>query len=236
MLIRIKMELGKPMLPVDYRSLILSLTKKVLETHYPENYKGYYKDQDAIVKSFTFAVFLDQPKFEKDAVNLAGNTVEVTFSTDNNIDSILLYNSFIKSVGYSHPAQHGNNIAITEVNLDSGDAIIGDEAIIQFISPLVVRHHEKGTPDRYYIYDDEEFAETLKHVICRQLGHETDIELTPINPKKTVVKVYGVNTRSSLGAYKISGNREDLNRLLSCGMGSKRSSGFGMFRVLEGGV
>ena len=72
-----------------------------------------------------------------------------------------------------------------------------------------------------------------------QLGTQQNvngIKIKPINARKTVVKFYEKNIESSIGEFLLEGSPELLQLLYDCGIGSKRSSGFGLFEVIGGNV
>ena len=53
-----------------------------------------------------------------------------------------------------------------------------------------------------------------------------------IDPKKIIVKFYEKKIETTSGIFKISGDKQLLKYLYDAGMGSKRSSGFGMFQII----
>ena len=113
-----------------------------------------------------------------------------------------------------------------------------EEIIIKFMSPLVVRSHSKDK-DYYYSYNDEQFKDVLKINIKQQLRITNiseelvdKLEINAIKPKKVIVKFYEKKIETSTGIFKISGDKELLKYLYDAGIGSKRSSGFGMFQII----
>ena len=56
--------------------------------------------------------------------------------------------------------------------------------------------------------------------------------LEPVKAKKVIVKFYEKKIETSTGIFKISGNEQLLKYLYDAGIGSKRSSGFGMFQIV----
>ena len=113
-----------------------------------------------------------------------------------------------------------------------------EEITIKFMSPLVVRSHSKDK-DYYYSYKDEQFKDVLKINIKQQLKITNiseelvdKLEINAIKPKKVIVKFYEKKIETSTGIFKISGDKELLKYLYDAGIGSKRSSGFGMFQII----
>ena len=56
--------------------------------------------------------------------------------------------------------------------------------------------------------------------------------MTPITPKKVIIKFYEKQIECSAGTFKLEGNKELLNYLYKAGIGSKHSAGFGMFQLI----
>ena len=93
--------------------------------------------------------------------------------------------------------------------------------------------------DYYYSYENEKFEDVLKINIKEQLKI-TDfpveivdtLKMTPITPKKVIIKFYEKQIECSAGTFKLEGNKELLNYLYKAGIGSKHSAGFGMFQLI----
>ena len=57
-------------------------------------------------------------------------------------------------------------------------------------------------------------------------------EITPIAPKKVIIKFYEKQIETSVGTFNIKGDKRLLEYLYKAGIGSKRSAGFGMFQII----
>lgn len=231
MTIDILLSLAKPTLPLDYRPAFVSLIKAALSRFYPEDYKELYQS-GAVQKSFTFAVRLPSPEFSADSIRLSGEMLTLTIASSEDYSSVLLYNAFQKSVGYEHPLEHGNSMTVTSVSICPERPVEAKSVEIKFLSPLVVRRHVHSEPDKYYVFDDEEFSSCLNEIVSRQLGTNTTVRLEPIAAKKTVVRSFGSKVRVSVGVYILSAAPEAIRVLSAGGIGSRRSEGFGYFRIL----
>ena len=53
-----------------------------------------------------------------------------------------------------------------------------------------------------------------------------------VSAKKVIVKFYEKKIETSVGTFKISGDKILLEYFYKAGMGSKHSSGFGMFKII----
>ena len=116
--------------------------------------------------------------------------------------------------------------------------IDSEEITIKFMSPLVVRSHSRDN-DYYYSFNDKEFKDILKINIKQELKITNipeefvdNFEINAIKASKVIVKFYEKKIETSTGIFKISGNKQLLKYLYAAGMGSKRSSGFGMFQII----
>lgn len=233
MTIDLSFVLHKNNLPKDYRPLIVSYVKHVLSKYYPEIYHDLYGTGGTVQKSFTFSVALPKAKFQSDSIELGNSRFWVTFSSSNDFDTLLLYNAFRKDMQNTYPIANGNYMALQYLKIKPVPKITENTVTIRFLSPLVVRKHAVGESDKYYIFEDDEFNDCLNVITANRLGKDVSLSIEPIFPKKTVVKSFGVNVRSSLGTYRITSDLNVLNELLLSGMGSRRSEGFGHFEVVS---
>ena len=103
---------------------------------------------------------------------------------------------------------------------------------------VVKEHFKESNRIIYYTYQDEGFLEKLRSIIrnvSESLEYSFDVEnleLIPVNPKKTVVSIYGVQIPVSIGSYILKGNKDLLNFLYLKGMGNLSGSGFGAFKII----
>ena len=237
MIITINAELKKPVLPVDYRPAFVSLIKAALTKHDEAMYQKWYGADIGKSKSFTFSVLLPEAKFAGDTIMLADKNITWVISTSDFSDGIDLYNALLAYSGSPHPLKDNNSATIIKCRLDNQPAVRENEINVRFISPLVVRQHNSDNTDKYLTYDDYDFPQMLDIVVKNQLSSDgfagsSEIELIPVQPKKTVIKVFGMNVRASLGLFKLRGDAELLNYLFQAGVGSRRNLGFGMFKIL----
>ena len=116
--------------------------------------------------------------------------------------------------------------------------ISSNEIIIKFMSPLVVRSRQ-NQKDFYYSFEHKEFLDILKINIKEQLsitnfpGNIVDtFSLEPVKAKKVIVKFYEKKMETSVGIFKMSGDKELLQYLYEAGLESRHSAGFGMFKIV----
>lgn len=221
---------------IQYRKSIMSFIKKSLQEYDEEYFKKFYNERDNIIKPYTFAVFFKDSKFNGDNIIVDSKIMELNISTEDYNTGIVLYNSFNHQRNKKFNLNN-NSMTLKNIILLPEQEIDTEEITIKFLSPLVVRSR-LDNKDYYYSYQNKEFLDTLKLNIKIQLQTSSlpesvldQFNIEPVNAKKTVVKFYEKQIESSIGTFKLTGNRDLLNYLYKCGMGSKHSAGFGMFEV-----
>ena len=232
-------DLEKEEIPIDYRKSIISFFKHCLSEYNEEEFRKLYNDKEPIIKSYTFAVFFNRPEFTKDKVIVNNKKMELNISIYDYHTAIILYNSFNHQKNKNF-ALCQNSMILRSITMVEEKEIKSDTIQIKFLSPLVVRDHNRETKkDYYYSYESSEFVRILKINIKEQMKI-TDIPssqletftIYPIQAKKTVIQFYEKQIEASLGIYQITAQKELLEFLYKAGMGSKRSSGFGMFTII----
>ena len=234
---RLNLKLENKCLPVQYRKNILSFMKLSLSKYNEEYYKKLYNEKDTIIKPYTFAVFFNKPVFNGEEIIIEDKKFNINFSVSDYEIAVALYNAFNhqKNVKFSIK---NNSWTLENITMLNEKKIDTESLKIKFLSPLVVRSRE-NEKDYYYSYEISEFEDTLKINIKEQLkitnipqeAVET-FKINVINAKKVIVKFYEKKMECSVGTFEISGDKELLKTIYQMGLGSRRSSGFGMFEIL----
>ena len=224
--------------PIQYRKSILSFIKKSLTEYSEEYYKKLYNERDNIIKPYTFAIFFNSPEFKENEIILKDKKFQMNMSIADIEIAVVLYNAFNhqKHINFS---LNNNSWQLENISLINEKKIETENINIKFMSPLVVRSRQ-NQKDYYYSYGSQEFLDTLKINIKEQLKI-TDIpenivdtfEIKSNDYKKVIIKFYEKKIECTLGNFNITGNKELLKYLYQAGMGSKRSSGFGMFEIID---
>lgn len=225
--------------PTDYHRTIISYIKKSLLENDEKYFEKFYKNKDNIIKQYTFSLFLNNARFEKNEIYIKDKKFELNLSVEDYETAIILYNSF-NHQKFKKFSINKNSMTLQNIILIPEKQINSEKVNIKFLSPLVVRSRNRQTKkDYYYSYSHDKFIETLKINIQKQLqvsklSSQTleDFNLIPINPRKTVVRFYEKQIECSLGQYELTGNKQLIKYLYQAGIGSKRSAGFGMFQIL----
>ena len=63
---------------------------------------------------------------------------------------------------------------------------------------------------------------------------DSTVTITPVSPKKTVLRNFGHYMTGNLGIYTLTGHPLLLNLLYQSGIGARRSEGFGLFEIVGG--
>lgn len=211
-------ELENPEISIQYRKNIISFFKLALSEYNEQYYKKFYNEKDPIIKDYTFSTYFKKPKVQKEKILLEDKQFELNISVENYETAIILYNSFNKQKNKKF-ALNRNSWILKNISMIMEKEITSDKIAIKFQSPLCVRNRENNK-DFYYSSKHKEFEDVLKINIKQQLKitnlPETivnDFKITPINPKKIVVKFYEKCLECSTGTFEISGNKELLTYL-----------------------
>ncbi len=234
---KLNLDLENEFLPIQYRKSVISFIKLSLLEYNEQYYKKYYNNKDTIIKPYTFAIFFRNPKFKDEKIIIEDKRIELNISIAEYETSIILYNAFNHQKNKKFSLDK-NSWTLKNINMSLEKKLETEEITIKFMSPLVVRSRVEGK-DYYYSYNNNKFKDILKINISQQLKI-TDIpeelvetfDIVAIQPKKVIVKFYEKKIETSTGIFKISGNKQLLKYLYDAGMGSKRSSGFGMFQII----
>ncbi len=234
---RLFFELENKDISIQYRKSILSFFKKSLSEYDNEIYEKLYHAKDPIMKPYTFSVFFKDSEFKENRIIVNSKQMELNISIADYEIAVILYNAFNHQRNKIFHLEH-NSMTLKNIVLIQEKQINTEEITIKFMSPLIVRQRE-NEKDFYFSVEGEKFLETLKANIKEQLkltNYSMDIvdsiKLEKVNGRKTVVKFYEKQMEGSIGTFKLFGNKELLNFLYRAGMGSRRSSGFGMFEII----
>ncbi len=230
-------ELENKDMSIQYRKSILSFFKKSLSEYDNEIYEKLYHAKDPIIKPYTFSVFFKDSEFKENRIIVNSKQMELNISIADYEIAVILYNAFNHQRNKIFHLEH-NSMTLKNIVLIQEKQINTEEITIKFMSPLIVRQRE-NEKDYYFSVEGEKFLEILKVNIKEQLkltNYSKDIvdsiKLEKVNGRKTVVKFYEKQMEGSIGTFKLFGNKELLNFLYRAGIGSRRSSGFGMFEII----
>ncbi len=223
---------------MDYRRIFLSVIKQCLENTDNGKYFGQYYDAGK-AKDFCISVVFSEPIFSKEGINIKGKKIKLIVSTANTKTGFILFSAFMNMHGKVFPLPLGNNMKLLSVKPVKEENVGSEKILVRMVEPLCVRIHNKETNKDWYVSVKQDvFQEEFSKVVKVQLlsagfdENACNIKITPIDAKTIVVKHYDINIESSIGNFMLEGQTEVLNYLLKSGVGSRRSSGFGVMKLL----
>lgn len=237
----IELELKNENLSLDYRPCIISLFKHSLSQYDNGKYFiNYYESGKE--KPFTFAVNIPNSIFKKDRILVPNMILNIIFSTTDVGTGIIFFNALSIQKRKLYPLAYNNEITIKNIQIEKEINIKSNNIDIIFKSPLCIRNHIKeNNKDIYYSYQKEGFIDVFNKVIEAQINKSDSLpnsildgfSMIPIEYKKTVVKHHSQFIEATLGTFQLTGDIELLNYLYKGGIGSRKSSGFGLFEIIR---
>ena len=237
MRLSLNFDLENEHLPIQYRERVLSFIKLSLSEYSIDYFKESYNNKDNTIKPYTFSVFFKSPEFKEDEIIINNKKLDINLSIADYEASIILYNAFNQQKNKKFSLNR-NSWTLKNISMLMEKKISSNEIIIKFMSPLVVRSRQ-NQKDFYYSFEYKEFLDILKINIEEQLSITNFPKnivdtfcLEPIKAKKVIVKFYEKKMETSVGIFKMSGDKELLKYLYEAGLGSRHSAGFGMFEIV----
>lgn len=225
--------------PLDYRPFIMSNFKGPLSNLYSGVFDELYSRDKIKPKSFTFSVYFQNAKIEKEKIIIPSKKFKVTLSSYDSATVLFFYNSMLLKLNQTSKIPMKTTITLNGLSLKDIPDIEKDEVKIKFLSPLLVRDKNEES-ELYLDYKSQEFEEKLNIITKNFIDTLSDndfssneIELIPLEAKQTVVKNMKLLFNASYGTYLLKGDHKLLTILQNSGMGSRRGEGFGMFKVIE---
>jgi len=245
--------------PVNWRSKILRILKKGLKQCDLDIFEDFFGT--AKQKNYTWAVYFQNVKFEKNEIRFLGDEKKATinFSAYDNVDSLNIYNAFSSLRFKEIEISEETKVVVTNISILPRKIIEDNVLIVKTMSPIVCRDHNQETKkDTYYIGTDNKFTEIIKRNLYTRLKElkgeyvKKDIEdliIDSSQTKKIVVKHYDKTKKdktlnyenkfngkfldTSVGILKLEGKSYILDYIYNAGLGSITGSGFGMLEKLK---
>lgn len=225
---------------IGYRMFILSMIKNTI-SKYDEDYYNemfFYEDKKTKKsKPFTFSVFFQEYKINKEYIDVNGS-VKIVFSTPDLKLNMILFNGFMKMQEYGEFEK-------ISVKIIKERKVEGNDAILKTLSPIYL----KNSNGKAIELDDENYNKEFNYFAnyilkCyRGYGLKQELSLVPMDMKKIVVKeeiaaFKKITNKKYIylncyyGIFYLSGDKEDLNLLKELGVGARRNSGFGAIDLI----
>jgi len=228
-------------IPIDYRRKVVSFLKHAISNDDSAFYDELYENN--VNKEFTFSVyFYPDTIIRQDYISVVSKKLAINFSTPDPYICIKIYNALSKQRLTWFNISDDNAIHIVEIHNPKEKVITENRAIFKTLSPIVIRDHDPLTKkDWFYTFEDNESIDILR----RNLKHELkdkfprdiskdidDLKISFFDMKKTVVKSYEFLIPCSLGCVSLEGQQYLIQYIYQRGLGSKRSLGFGMLKLI----
>jgi len=232
----ISFNLKHEILTQSYRAFLLHFFKKALDTQYKSEYERIY--QSKTIKSYTFSTFIKNIQYIKDNIIVKDKKFYVTISSLDYSFIVLIFNAMNHLRDKKIYIENDNIVYFNKAQLLSQKEITTTNINVKFLSPLLVRKHDKeNNRDSYLLYDDNDFEYYLNES-AKEIAKLFEVEyqyvnIIPIKPIKTVSKGLKAKYSCSLGTYELKSSIEMLNLLYCVGIGSRRGEGFGMFELIN---
>lgn len=237
MRLELKFMLKERHITINDRACVMSFLKFALSKKYPLIFQSLYGENCS--KAFCFSTYLPNPKYVGDRYLLSDNCISVKISSSDKQLLIALYNSLMGARFSEFALPQSNSFKLVGVSYSNTQKVKADRVLIKFLSPLVVREHNKETnADRYLDYTDADFMEKLQIITGNYL---TDrgfgnciVELYPIKASRTVARsVSNLKINCSYGLFELRASPHVIEELYLSGIGSRRNQGFGMFDLVN---
>ena len=234
----VELVLDKEAIPKDKNRIILSFLKHIYESYDKDYYKSIYEEEKNKVKDFTFSLYMPNCKFTREEIIIPEKKIILNFSTADMKDGIFFYNAILANRGRAYNIK-GNSITVCNINMNKEKPITNDYAIYSTMSPIVVREHKGDNKKTWYHSLNEEegkeiFISNLKYQLLDNFGEERKLDIEEIKvevlgrSKEVKVKHYGIEVLSNICKIKVQAKPYILDYLYKAGVGSRKSSGFGM--------
>lgn len=231
------LELKKNIIPIDYRSGVLSYFKSTFEKSDEILYNSIY--EKGVEKNITFSIFFKVKEFKKDCIVLKDKNIKIVYSVEDTLLAIKIFNAFLDNLHRSYPFYKDNTINLIKVIKKDEKEIDKDEVVFKLLSPMIIREQIDEKKSWYYELDEKGiniWKKNIKHSLSKKFPERylDELEIEGIATKKTVIKFYKINMVGTLGTIRIKGKKEILNFLYKSGVSTSRKSfGFGMVDIIK---
>lgn len=233
----VELLLNNEVIPKDKNRIILSLMKYNFSSYDKDYYSELYEKTPNKMKNFTFALYMKDCKFSREEIVIPEKKIIFNFSTYDIKCGINFYNSFLTNKGLEYSIKN-NSIKVDRISLNKEKTITENEVIFRTLSPISVRQHFGDNKKTWYhslndAKGQEVFIKNLTYQLRDGFGEKKildieEIEFEVLDNKEVKVKHYGIEVLANICFLKIKAKPYILDYLYKAGIGSQRSTGFGM--------
>lgn len=237
----VELLLENEIIPKDKNRIILSFLKHNFSLHDKNYYYQLYEATPNKIKSFTFSLYMGNCKFLREEILIPDKRIILNFSTYDMHDGITFYNAIMGNKGREYLIKN-NTITISRIHLNKEKPITDNDLEYKVLSPILVREHTGDNCKTWYhslndIKGQEVFMNNLKYQLKNVFGESKilDIEevaIEVLNNKEVKVKHYGIEVLGNICNLKVKAKPYILDYIYKSGVGSQKSSGFGMLDLV----
>lgn len=234
----VELKLENEIFPKDKNRVILSFLKRNYENYNKDYFNSLYKNEINKQKDFTFSLYMGNCKFLRDTIEIPDKKIVLNFSTYNPTDGIHFYNSILENKNNNFKIKD-NEIKINNIRMIKEKPIREEVIRVKSMSPIVAKNHKGDNKTTwYYSLSEEEgmkqLINNIENNLIRVFGEEVrydlkDLKINLLKDNKEVkVKNFDIEVLGNLVYLEIKAKTYILDYLYKAGIGSVKSSGFGM--------
>lgn len=239
---RVDIKTNKSFIQKDKNRIILSFLKECLEKNNEQKFKELYGKGNIKRKNLTFSIFMPNCIFHRDEIEIPQKNIHLYISTSEIELGCLYYNTIFKERMKPYVYRNNLTLEVQELKMIAEPVFKKEIAIFKTMSPIVIRKHINNNYDYFYSLTDLkgqcQFLNNLKNQLYFSLSENYNQDIATIDfqvLKNKIVKVKHYNriVHANISTLKIIAIPDILQHIYSTGIGSMKSSGFGMLENVE---
>lgn len=237
---QIVISLDSDEIPKDKNRMFLSFIKHHIAENDKRFFESLYIKGETNRKDFTFSLYMPECEFLRETIRIPNKRICLNFSTHDLSMGIQFYNAMINGRGREY-SYKGITMKIEKIELKQEKTFMIKSATFKSLSPCVIREHDgKTNKDWFYSLDSKKgrtlFVENARGQILESIKDSSydlaDIRISLIKNKEVTVKHYGIEVLANICMFKMEAKPYILEYFYKAGIGSFKSTGFGMLSSL----
>lgn len=237
---QIVISLDSDEIPKDKNRMFLSFLKHHIAENDKRFFESLYIKGETNRKDFTFSLYMPECEFLRETIRIPNKRICLNFSTHDMSAGIQFYNAMINGRGREY-SYKGITMKIEKIELKQEKTFMIESATFKSLSPCVIREHDgKTNKDWFYSLDSKKgrtlFVENARGQILESIKDSSydlaDIRISLIKNKEVTVKHYGIEVLANICMFKMEAKPYILEYFYKAGIGSFKSTGFGMLSSL----
>ena len=224
----------------DKNRIFISILRNILESYDLNIYKKFF-DSGAVRKSYCFALYMKDAEFTRDKIIIPSKKIIFKLSTADLEDAIHIYNAFVQDIRKTFRIKE-NELKLNKISIEREKNIYDENVVFTTLSPVLIRKHEGDNKKTWYhTLNDEEgrklFLDNLKVQLVEEFGQDRiydieEVKVDVLTNKDVKVKNYAIEVLGNLCKLEIHAKSYILEYIYKAGIGSQKSTGFGMLDLL----